>query len=386
MAGLMGYGRRPNPADYPGRPPLRRQLRRCACGCMTFLDLPCRRCGRRGMQPEFALARRRGARMLAGLAAGMLACTLASAWLVSRVWPWLAVLSVGVLLLAMVSWSEEGVAFYEVFFLFHPRKGPYPKDTLTTADPDSLLQLQQAYDGDLRRLEEMLAACRREKEPAARAEEIFCLGLQLANVYHNRRLSALLAGCLLLMQPQEGVRVDMELVCRHLWPQDLLEMADEGRLLDWLDSWIKASCLPAGQYTARALVRLCGLRVEKITASRYPAAICKKIVDADRCAGSFTPLEISKLQAIWLSCGFADRWRGDKRTALEIWRHRLEAGLLDGPMDQASRQHLAAWYWSDVCWYEEEKLPWTGLMRLLGQCPNAQERELLRSWGKEAAE
>lgn len=386
MARLIRRGKPLDPADYPGRPPLRRQLRRCSCGCMTFLDLPCRRCGRSRMQPEFARAHRQGARRLGRLMAGMLACTLAACWLVSRVWVWLAVLPVVLLAFALFEWTEDGLSLYETFFLFHPWKRFYSKQDLTTADYDSLVQIQQAYDGDLRRLEDMLAACQKEENQAEEAEKIFCLGLQLANVYHNRRLSALLAHCLLLMQPEEGVRVDMELVCRYLWPQDLLDMASESELLDWLDSWVKASCLPAGQYTARALVRICGLRVESSMCRRSPLSSCRGMVEDDCLTDAFTPLEISKLQAVWLSCGFADRWLGDKKTVLEAWEHRLQAGLLDMDLMQAKRQHLAAWYWSDVCWYEADELPWQGLMKLLDQCPNPQERELLQSWGREAAE
>ncbi len=386
MARLIRCGKPLDPADYPGRPPLRRQLRRCTCGCMTFLDLPCRRCGRSRMQPEFARAHRQGARRLGLLAAGLLACTLAACWLVSRVWIGLAVLPVVLLAFALFEWSEDGLSLYETFFLFHPRKWFYPKEELTTADYDSLVQLQLAYDGDLRRLEEQLAACPEKKNRARQAERIFCLGRQLANVYHNRRLSALLAGCLLLMQPEEGVRVDMELVCRYLWPQDLLDIAGEDELLDWLDGWIKASCLPAGQYTARALVRICGLRAEKHMAAHSPLSSCRAMAEEDCLAGAFTPLEISKLQAVWLNCGFADRWLGDKTAVLDAWDQRLQAGLLDGTIRQARQQHLAAWYWSDVCWYQADQPPWKGLQALLDQCPNAQEGQLLQSWGKEAAE
>lgn len=379
---------RPLPlSDHPGPLPLRRQLRRCACGCLTFLNLPCRRCGRRWMQPEFDRARRCGAKRLARLVAGMLACTLAAMWLVAQVWPWLAVLPVVVLLVvAATEWSDDGLSLYETFFLFHPWKRVYARDKLTAADAESLFQLQQAYDGDLRRLEQMLDGCREQEDRAARAEEIFCLGRQLAEIYHNRRLSALLAGCLLLMQPEEGIRVDLEQVCRYLCPQDLLQMANEGRLLDWLDSWVKASCLPAGQYTARTLVRICGLRVEKTMAECAPLLSGSRIVEADRCSGSFTQLEISKMQAIWLSCGFADRCLDEKSAAMDGWKKGDRADRLELGISRLQKEHLAAQYWSDVCWYEEQSTARQSFLELLGQCGNRQEKELLDSWGKEAAQ
>ena len=374
-------------ASCPGRLPLRQQMRRCSCGQLTFLDLPCRGCGRTRLQPEFDRAHLCGKKWFVIYTVAVLVSTLIAMWLLALIWPWLAVLPVLVTaFFVLAEWNEGGESFFDTFFLFHRERLFDRMGQLKTADAECLFEIQQAYDQDLLRLEEMLEPLKQQQDCSRQAEQIFLQARQLAQVYHNRRLSALMAHCLLLMHPEESIRVDMDQVCRFLYPQDLADMATEGKLIVWLDSWVKASCLPVGEDTARALVRICGLRVESITAETYPGDSCRKIVQADRCQRSFTRLEVSMLQAIWAASGLGQYSQTGKKAVLDKWAQAEKNGALDRPLQQSARDHLAARYWADICWYERDKIPFFGFNMMLARSANKQEKELLQLWASKEQE
>ena len=367
----------------PGRLLLRQQLRRCSCGCLSFLDLPCRNCGCKRWKSEFSRAHARGRRQVCVYLGGIVLMTLVAMGVVAIVHPGLALLPSALAVILVVSeWKNGGMSLYDTFFLFHQKRVRGDKKLVTAADTECLLAIQEAYDGDLLRLENMLEKARVAEDYAIKVEQLFLQARQLASIYHNRRLSALMARCLLFMQPEEGIRVDMDEVCRFLYPQDLEDVANDGTLLRWLNNWVKASCLPMGRYTAQALVRICALRIESFAVGMVPAEVCRHIIDTKWCQRSFTKTERIMIQAIWTASGLGGDWSKQGVFPLRQWQQMKKKGMLDRPLQHTVRAHLPAQYWADICLYSREEIPYGDFMDLVKGGTDEHGKQLLEMWGQ----
>lgn len=239
--------------DFPGPIALRKQLRRCSCGQMTFLPLPCRSCGAQRSEPAFRWALRRAWVRRAGRWGLAAVYLLAAGCAALRIWPPLAVLIAGgtaaVLAADVIRSTAEGDI---CFWLFHD--SARGKKKLPLANAARIGALTDAYDADLRRLERMLET---DRGPEC-AERVFYMAQDLTQVFHNRRVSAVLAGCLTALPLSEGICVDLDQVCAWLEPEDV-----SAETLAKLAECARFTCLPAGEPTARFVCRFCALRFQE---------------------------------------------------------------------------------------------------------------------------
>lgn len=235
--------------EFPGPIALRKQLRRCGCGQMTFLSLPCRNCGAQRNEPAFRWARRKAWTRRIGRWVLAAVYLLVAGWAAFQIWvplAWLTAVGTAAALAAdLIRSTPDGDS---CFWLFHDRAGG--KKTL--ADAARIEALTDAYDGDLRRLEQML-----ERDPES-AGRVFYMAQDLAQVFHNRRVSALLAACLAKLSISEGICVDLDQICAWLEPEDV-----SPEVLLKLGECARFTCLPAGGPTARFVGRFCAFRIQE---------------------------------------------------------------------------------------------------------------------------
>lgn len=237
--------------DFPGPIALRKQFRRCGCGQMTFLSLPCRNCGAQKSEPAFrwalrkAWTRRIGRWILAAvylLLAGLAALQI---WV-----PLAGMIAVGTVAAVAVDLIRSTPDSDICYWLF--LNGAREKKKLT--DTARIEALTDAYDGDLRRLEQML---QQDSSPEC-AESVFYMAQDLTRVFHNRRVSALLANCLARLPLSEGICVDLDQVCAWLEPEDI-----SPEILSKLGECARFTCLPAGGPTAGFVGRFCAFRIQE---------------------------------------------------------------------------------------------------------------------------
>lgn len=243
-------------AEFPGPITLREQLRRCSCGQLTFLSLPCRNCGAQKSEPAFRWALRKARKRRIGrwvFAAGYL---LLAGYAALQIWVPLAVMiavgTAGAVAIDFIrSTPEEDICFW----IFHD--SAWGKKKL--ADTARIEALTDAYDADLRRLERMM-----KPNPSPEcAERVFYMAQDMARIFHNRRVSALMANCLALLPLSEGICVDLDQVCAWLEPRDVSPTA-----LSKLGECARFTCLPAGEPTARFVGRFCAFRVQELIGER----------------------------------------------------------------------------------------------------------------------
>jgi len=283
-------------ADFPGPGALEQQFRHCRCGQFTFLPLPCRNCGSDKTEPAFRYALRRAKaerrrRWLFAVPFLAVTCVLAG-----LIWLPLAVAPPVVVLAALLGNSLHHSDELDIcYWLFHDgAKGRPPM-----AEPAAVERITNAYDADLRRLEQMLD---QDSSPEC-AKRVYPLAGEMAALFHNRRVSALLMRCLLALPMSEGVRVDVDQVCAFLEPEDL---PDQAAALLKLADCANFTCLPMGRPTARFVGRVCARRVQADLSGRSELGEVT-VAEASRTAsarldGLFTPAERTALTALWDAC------------------------------------------------------------------------------------
>lgn len=238
--------------EFPGPTALRDQLRRCSCGHITFLSLPCRNCGAQKSKPAFRWASRKVWTRRIGRWAFAAVYLLLAGYVALRIWVPLAVLiavvTVGALAANLIHGTSEGDICY---WIFHDST----RERKKLADTAGAEALSDAYDDDLRRLERMM-----DPGPSPEcAEQVLYMAQDMAGIFHNRRVSALMASCLAVLPLSEGICVDLDQVCAWLEPEDV---SDE--LLSKLGQCARLTCLPAGEPTARFVGRFCAFRVQEM--------------------------------------------------------------------------------------------------------------------------
>ena len=243
--------------EFPGPATLRKQLRRCSCGQMTFLSLPCRNCGAQNSEPAFRWALRKAWTRRIGRWIFASAYLLLAGYAALQIWVPLAALiaagTVGALAVDLIrSTSEEDICFW----LFHDSA----RKKKELADAAKVEALTNAYDMDLQRLEQMI-----ELEPGPEcAERVFYMAQDMAQVFHNRQVSALIANCLAALPLSEGICVDLDQVCAWLEPEDV-----SPKVLSKLGECARFTCLPAGEPTARFVGRFCAFRVQEMIENNF---------------------------------------------------------------------------------------------------------------------
>lgn len=211
------------------------------------------RCGAQRSEPAFRWALRRARTRRAGRWGLASAYVLATGYAALRIWPPMAVvIAVGTVIALAVDVVRSTAEGEICFWLFHDGGGGGTK--LRLADVSRLKALTDAYDADLLRLERMLGA---DHSPEC-AERVFYMTQELAQVFHNRRVSALLVNCLTALPLSEGTCVDLDQICAWLAPEDVSPAA-----MTKLGECARFTCLPAGGPTARFVSRFCVFRVQE---------------------------------------------------------------------------------------------------------------------------
>lgn len=281
--------------EFPAPTTLRKQLRRCSCGQMTFLSLPCRNCGAQNSEPAFRWALRKAWTRRIGRWIFAAAYLLAAGYVAFQIWVPLAALiaagTVGALVADLIRSTPEGDI---CFWLFHD--SAQKKKEL--ADTARIEALTNAYDADLGRLEQMI-----QLDPSPEcAERVLYMAQEMTQVFHNRRVSALIAKCLTALPLSEGICVDLDQVCAWLEPEDV-----SPEVLSKLGECAHFTCLPAGEPTARFVGRFCAFRVQEMVERNaslhsYPAwnipDLCRSgEISLRRAVGS--KQERDSLSALW---------------------------------------------------------------------------------------
>lgn len=327
--------------DFPGPVALRKQLRRCRCGQLTFLSLPCRNCGAQKSEPAFRFALRKARRRRAGRWVIAAAYLLAAGGAALLIWPPLAVLPAVVTLAALVSDIVRSTKDGDIcFWLFHDSaKG---KKKLPMANAACIEALTDAYDADLRRLEQMIAL-----DPSTEcAERVFYMAQDMTRLFHNRRVSALLAKCLTALPVSEGICVDLDQVCAWLEPEELSPAA-----LAKLADCARFTCLPAGGPTGRFVGRFCAFQVQKaLEESGLIHSYCAgDIPDLSSMIRKILPAETRvALSALWnIAAVYAE-----PRTAPEDTAPKYSDDIKLNKLPPGSR--FIADYWFQNAWYNPD--------------------------------
>lgn len=368
------------PADCPPSSLLQERFRRCRCGTVTFLDGPCRTCGRTDLTPVFVLAERRSRRDGQIRLLGCVVSLVVGLFLLSCLW--LPLLIPGIVVAVVALWPAPGWTaarrIHRCYWLFHRKKpGLFHQGDERLADPDVLQEMMDAYDSDLRYLEQRL-----EKTPDAEtAEQVFAQAHILAGIYHNRKVSGLMMKCLLLVPVSEGICLDMEEVCAHLHVEDFPKPEE---VLAKVHDCVLLTCLCPGERTARFVVWYCAVRVQQVQYSRNPESTVEKAAgDLSALASWFSDKEKTMLSDIWLRSAVGlpapdkeakelSRWNDDK-TFQDEKEFRL------GMVSQES--FLLALYWFDHVWYERNSTMSWRFRKLIRTGASSFGAKLAARWG-----
>lgn len=254
--------------EFPGPIAVRKRLRRCCCGQMTFLPLPCRNCGAQKNEPAFQWALRKAWTRRFGRWVLAAVYLLLAGYAAFQIWvPLAGLIAVGTITALATDLIFSTVDRDICYWLFHDHGGG--KKIL--ADAARIEALTDAYDSDLRRLERML-----EQNPES-AERVFYMSQDLAAVFHNRRVSALLANCLTNLPVSEGICVDLDLICAWLEPEDV-----SPDTLYKLGECARFTCLPAGGPTACFVDYFCAFRIQEYKRNAHSARKVSELSQSDR--------------------------------------------------------------------------------------------------------
>ncbi len=291
MRGVWGVDMPAGAEDYPGPGALRERFRRCSCGQMTFLPLPCRSCGAETPEPVYRYTMHKARLQRAKRWTIAVPFFLGTCALAALIW-WPLVVPTGLVTL--------GALLYDVcrkrdeldycYWLFHQEERQCGSQPMLL--PSIMDEISSAYDGDLYRLEQALA-----RGPSRdRAIEIYNMGRELAFIYHNRRVSALLLRCLLLLPLSEGLRIDLDRICAFLEPEDF---PDGAPVLTKLAECARFTCLLLGEPVARFVVRVCASRVQEAALQEDPDASVREASSALELEQLFSQEERQALSLLW---------------------------------------------------------------------------------------
>ncbi len=390
MAIFTGMGKPVRAQDFDGRQRLFEQMRRCSCGTVTFLPLPCRSCGKTDQQSVYDWARSTGKKWLTKrtLMSGLwtlaaMALIVVVSWGSPLVLAALIPLVVLLLLLRKKLFGKQKI--HTAYWLFHRGKvasGLSLRKKFLLMEEAAAAEYINGYEGDLSRLENALRYAKEQQE----AEQIYMNCRRLAQVYHNRRLSLLMARCLMRMTLYEGVCVDLDEVCRHLMPEDLQE---EGVLLKVLSDCVRFTCIPPGDDTARALVRICGMRLQKaFYATASSTTSVRELLRTRNVHYFFSPEDRERMGRIWMCVGAAGCLdEAEAQAALEAMD--ADAALqekigmrLD---DLKESENFFAHYWSRLCWYDANSNPRKCMEKLMALDSEPLAAALQEQWGAHRA-
>lgn len=347
--------------EFPGPVPLSKSLRRCRCGQLTFLPLPCPNCGGRNWEPAFQFALRKAWTRRAGRWFLAVIYVLAAGYGAFKLWWPLALPVVGVTLAALAADLARRTPEGDIcFWLFHDSARGRKK--LPMADIARVGAVTDAYDADVKRLEQMLEA----DFSAGCAERVFYMAQGLAEVYHNRRVSALLAKSLSALPLSEGICVDLEQICAWLEPEDV--PAD---ILKKLSACACLTCLPPGEQTGRFTARYCGLQVQRYVEKRelkehytlkhIPYLVSSGDISLEKV---LTKEQRSCLSVLWSLSG----GRAAPGTAGTAPKPSCPEEVLMAFLPEGSRYIGDVWFW--YAWFCPDEVVFADLDRVLGgSCP-----------------
>lgn len=366
--------------DYPAPQILRNRLKRCKCGQMTFLDLPCRACGNIDLEPAFVYARRQnnlykarnGLKIILYLAAASVAMLL--------IWPPLVILvAIAAIIAAVSSRGFGGPDVGTCFWLFHDSQkfsGQwYGIGNTPMADPDALDALTAGYDGDLLRLERMLD----DVPDAEHALAVFHAVRSMAEIYHNHRVSMLLMRSLMLLPLSDGIRLDLDQICCFLRPEDF---DDDKKLLEYLYEGARFTCICPGEATARCLARLCAVRIQREELEKHPEWTVDHCAQARPMETYFDETECKMVTNIWLQSAIGKN-DTDSIRRLELWEQDPEyIELRSSQIKELSPgSNAVADLWFDRFWYNSRSEQRRSFFEMVySHCDSPADHFLLLLW------
>lgn len=389
MSIFTGMGKPVRSQDLTGRRPLFEQMRRCSCGAVTYLPLACRSCGKNDMMTVHDWAHSTGRKaqlknLLCSFAAMLVAVLVIGLLGGETPMVLLAVLPVVLFVVAVrYGWMDKRTQ--TTYWLFHRGKWASGLSTKTQLlmEEAAAEEYINGYEGDVARLERMLEAASDQQQ----VEKIYLHCRQLAQVFHNRRLSALMARCLMRLNLYEGICVDLDEICRHLVPED----ADmENQLLSVLSECARFTCIPPGDDTAHAMLRIFGVRLQRAYAASAPStSTLASLVYKKNVHFYFTQEEREQIRRIWVCTGGAG-CLDEELAAAELQRINTafeesgKSGMNIGEL--AEDDQTFARYWSDLCWYDADSEPRKALEKLIDLESDPMVTTLFEQWAADAKE
>lgn len=351
--------------NYPGSETLRQQYRQCRCGTATFLPLPCRVCGGTTWEPAFDRALRKAKKQRARRWLLSVPYMLGMSVLGFLIWPPLAVAAITAPLAALIfELVQKSDARDTCFWLFHrDAKG---SGELPIADVLALDEMITAYDTDLGRLEKILA----ENPSQDNAVQVYHMAQGMAALYHNRRVSALLLRCLLVLPVREGIYIDVDQVCAWLEPEDLPSSGALRKLADCA----RFTCLRLGEPTARFAARVSAARVQDALMAQQPDLSVAEACDRTSLEQVFSPEERKALGMLWITSSVGSLSHDVPQETLR----QKKDGILINNLPEGSR--AVADFWFRNLWYNAESIQRQEMDRLAGQ-QDKMSRILLETWG-----
>lgn len=333
--------------DFPVTPMLAARFRRCRCGESTFLNLPCRVCGNQKQELVFQAADN-ACRMdqlrfvLLSIVVVVVSCILL--WLIFPPAILLAiVVAIAAILPAKAAGNRELLKCYWIFHQPGRKVTTFARTPMI--DQKSMAEIVNAYDGDMAYLEHRL-----KNNPTSEcAQEVFRQAESMAELYHNRRVSALMMRCLLLLPLEDGICLDVDQVCVHLRPEDL---PDDKAALEKLYDCVRLTSLCPGKSTAQFVVRYCARRMQQAQLDRNPNKTVEETVEGPAMLIYFQPQERTWLATIWYYSSIGHTINSDapqlKRwTTDPIFMKKCQMPLLEFQ----NQSNVMAEYWFDHVWY-----------------------------------
>jgi hypothetical protein len=389
MSIFTGMGKPVRLQDLTGRRPLIEQMKRCSCGAVTFLPLPCRRCGKTELTPVRTWAEDMGRNMQRKNLLLSVAAAVAAGGLIAALSGGTALALLGAVPLIPLAiaiprgWLDKQTLTR--YWLFHREAAPsgLSMKKIPLLEEAALEEYINGYEGDLNRLERMLENAKDQQQ----AEAVYLNCRQLAQVFHNRRVSELMFNCLRRMTLYEGVCVDLDEICRHLMAEDADE---ESTLLEVLSECARFTCVPPGEDTARAMLRIFGMRLQRAYAASAPSnSTLAALTYRKKVQFYFSEEEREHIRRIWFSTGGT----GCTDTALaaaalqRITTEFEESGAATTNIyDLAEGDRTFARYWSELCWYGADSEPRRALEQLIELENDPMMYALSKNWNTAGAQ
>lgn len=373
------------PEDFPPQKSLQARFRRCRCGEATFLDLPCRKCGSTDQTPVFELAEKQSRADARGRLLGCAVSLVVGLTVLGLLWLPLLIPGVLVAVLALRPDPKQPYTrqMQRCYWLFHRKKiGLLHQAEERMADPEALQEMVDAYDADLHYLERWL-----EQQPTAEtAEQVYALAGSMAELYHNRRVSALMMKCLMHLPISEGICLDMDQICAFLHVEDFPKPEE---ILARVHECVLLTCLCPGEQTARFVVRFCADRIQRIQRNQAPDKTVEEAAnDLKGLIRWFTEQERSMLSDLWIRSAVGLPEPPKNEPELLRWTNLKPFIAMKGNKLSALAQENCslASYWFDHVWYDREGVLWQRFQTLVksGEGPFAV--RVATGWGKSKKE